>query len=68
MEDKSISIELTGGEMRYLLKKISVVIDRLEQSNEENNKEYQICDAIFDKLADGLEQLSHENYWFNSYF
>ena len=61
MEDRNISIELTGGEMRYLLKKISVVIDRLEENEDYNSKEYQICDSIFDKLADGLEELSHEN-------
>ena len=61
MEDKNISIELTGGEMRYLLKKISVIIDKLEKSEDNNSKEYEICDSIFDKLADGLEELSHEN-------
>lgn len=25
-------------------------------------------DIIFNKLADGLEQLSHENYWFSACF
>ena len=54
-------IELTGGEMRYLLKKVSVIIDKLEKINETNTKEYEMCDIIFDKLADGLEQLSHDN-------
>lgn len=62
MEDKKISIELTGGEMRYLLKKISVIIDKLEESQDNKGKEYEMCDSIFDKLAHGLEELSNENY------
>ena len=61
MEDKKVLIEWTGGEMRYLLKKVSVIIDKLEQSEDTNTKEYEMCDIIFDKLADGLEQLSHDN-------
>lgn len=61
MEDKKVVIELTGGEMRYLLKKVSVIIDKLEKSKETNTKEYEMCDIIFDKLTDGLEQLSYDN-------
>lgn len=61
MEEKNISIELTGGEMRYLLKKVAAVIDNLEASENTNTKEYEVCDIIFDKLTDGLEQLSQED-------
>lgn len=60
MEEKKGLVELSLAEMKFILINISSVMSNIKEKKYKTNdniKDYEMCDKIFDKLADEVTKI-----------
>lgn len=60
MEEKKGLVELSLAEMKFILINISSVMSNIKEKKyktDDNIKDYEMCDKIFDKLADEVTKM-----------
>lgn len=60
MEEKKGLVELSLAEMKFILINISSVMSNIKEKKyktDDNIKDYEMCDKIFDKLADEVTKI-----------